>query len=107
MLSNFLDVIFIVSNDDKYAFTLGKQESASWNPGSDLDGPPSINYAYADKKVTVALKCSTEGNNEFQAFGEDPVNHYRFQLTHKCACWNGCSSNEIVEKYHSHSVFLS
>ena len=80
--------------DDKYAFTLGKQESASWNPGSDLDGLPSINYAYADRKVTVLLQCSPEGNNELQAFGEDPVNNYKFQLTHKCACWDGCSRKE-------------
>ena len=81
-----------VSNDGKYTFTLGTQESASWNPGSGLDGVPSVNYTYADKKVTVLLQCSAEGNNEFQAFGEDLINHYKFQLTHKCACWNGCSS---------------
>ena len=53
---------------------------------------PSINYAYIDKKVTVLLQCSLEGNNEFQALGEDSINNYKFQLTHKCACWNGCSS---------------
>ena len=87
-------MLSLVSMDDKYAFTLGKQESASWNPGSDLDGLPSINYAYADRKVTVLLQCSPEGNNELQAFGEDPVNNYKFQLTHKCACWDGCSRKE-------------
>ena len=86
-----MGLLYIVSKDEKYTFTLGKQESASWNPGSDFDGIPSINYAYGDKKVSVLLQCSPEGNNEFQAFGEDPINNYKFQLTHKCACWNGCS----------------
>ena len=83
---------YLVSNEGKYTFPLGTQESASWNPGSDSDSIPSINYTYMDKKVTVLLQCSLDGNNEFQAFGEDPVNNYKFQLTHKCACWNGCSS---------------
>jgi hypothetical protein len=85
-------VLSLVSNDEQQTFTLGTQESASWKPGSGVDGVPSVNYVYADKKVSVLLQCSTEGNNEFQAFGEDPVNTYKFQLTHKCACWNGCSS---------------
>ncbi len=53
----------------------------------------------------MLLQCSAEGNNEFQAFGEDPINNYRFQLTHKCACWNGCSSNKMVEKYHFQFIF--
>jgi len=37
---------------------------------------------YGDKKVIVSLQCSTDGNNEFEAFGENPVNTFRFQLTH-------------------------
>ena len=97
-----MNVICLVSNDEKTTFTLGTQDSASWNPGSDLDTLPSINYAYGDRKVTVLLQCSAEGNNEFQAFGEDPINNYKFQLTHKCACWNECSSKEIVRKNHFH-----
>jgi hypothetical protein len=54
----------------------------------------------------VLLQCSAEGNNEFQAFGEDPINNYKFQLTHECACWNGCSSNRMVKKYHFHFFIL-
>jgi len=84
--------LYLVSNDGQQTFTLGTQESASWNPGSDLNDVPSVNYVYGNKKVSVLLQCSTEGNNEFQAFGEDPINTYKFHLTHKCACWNGCSS---------------
>ena len=91
-LCHLLKVNCLVSKDDKHTYTLGTQESASWNPGSDVDTLPSVNYAYAEKKVTVFLQCSIDGNNEFQAFGEDPVNHFRFQLTHKCACWNECSN---------------
>ncbi|UJR12774.1 hypothetical protein I4U23_016948 [Adineta vaga] len=81
-----------ISKNEKHTFPLGTQGSVSWNVGSDLDTIPSINYSYKNKKVTVLLQCSIEGNNEFQAFGEDPKNNYKFQLTHKCACWNGCSS---------------
>ena len=90
-------MLCLVSKDEKHTFTLGTQESASWNPGSDLDSLPSVNYGYAEKKVTVLLQCSPEGNNEFQVFGEDPLNSYKFQLTHKCACWNGCSSGNEWE----------
>ena len=104
---DLLDVTCLVSNDEKYTFTLGTQQSASWNSGSDLDVLPSVNYAYGDKKVTVLLQCSAEGNNEFQAFGEDPVNNYNFQLTHKCACWNGCSSRRMVKKNHLLFIFCS
>ncbi|CAF1656613.1 unnamed protein product, partial [Adineta ricciae] len=61
-----------ISNDNQQTFPLGIQESASWTPGSDFNSVPSINYIYKRKKVTVLLQCSPEGNNEFQAFGEDP-----------------------------------
>ena len=98
---------YLVSNEGKYTFPLGTQESSSWNPGAELDSIPSINYSYKNKKVTVLLQCSSDGNNEFQAFGEDPKNNYKFQLTHKCACWNGCSSNRMIETYHLNSVPLS
>jgi len=71
---------------------LGTHESAWWDITSDENAIVSLNYVYRDKKVNVFLQCSEEGNNEFQAYGEDPVNTFRFQLTHKCACWNGCSN---------------
>jgi len=54
-----------------------------------------LNYVYGDKKVNILLQCSTEGNNELQAFGEDPVNTFKFRFTHKCACWNGCSRKSV------------
>lgn len=88
----YLYSIDLVSNDEQFTFTLGTQESARWNPGTGINDSPSVNYEYADKRVSVLLQCSTEGNNEFQAYGEDPINTYKFRLTHKCACWNGCSS---------------
>jgi hypothetical protein len=85
-------MLCLVSGDGKETFTLGTQESAWWDAESDVNGVASLNYVYANKKVSVLLQCSTEENNEFQAYGEDPVNTYKFQLTHKCACWNQCSS---------------
>ena len=83
--------LYLVSNNGQESFAVGTQESAWWDAGSDVNILPSVNYVYGDKKVKVLLQCSNEGENEFQAFGEDPVNTFRFQLTHKCACWNGCS----------------
>jgi hypothetical protein len=96
----------LVSGDGKETFTLGKQESASWNPGSGSNDIPSVNYVYGAKKVDVLLQCSSEGDNEFQAFGEDPVNTFKFRLTHKCACWNGCSSKSILRNLFHFSILL-
>ena len=66
----------LVSRDGQETFTLGNQESASWNPGSGSSAAPLVSYVYGDKKVNVLLQCSTEGNNEFEAFGESPVNTF-------------------------------
>jgi len=93
MFSCLYSILYLVTNDRQETFTLGTQESAWWDAGSDVNSLPSANYVYGDKKVSVLLQCSNEGNNEFQVFGEDPVNTFKFQLTHKCACWNGCSRN--------------
>jgi len=82
----------LVSNNGQETVMLGTHESAWWDITSDENAIVSLNYVYGDKKVNVFLQCSEEGNNEFQAYGEDPVNTFRFQLTHKCACWNGCSN---------------
>lgn len=79
-----------VSYDGQETFTLGTQESAWWDSAFDTNGVASLNYVYGNKKVSVSLQCSEDGNNEFEAFGENPVNTFRFQLTHKCVCWNAC-----------------
>ncbi len=42
--------------------------------------------------MTVVLECKNDGPTEFEAFGVDPINNYKFRLADKCACWNGCSS---------------
>jgi len=70
-------IISLVSNDEQQTTALGTQESAWWDAGSGVNSVPSVNYVYGDKKVSVLLQCSTEGNNEFQAFGEDPVNTFK------------------------------
>ena len=81
----------LVSKNEQKTFTLGTQESAWWDVTSGENAVASLNYDYGDKKVQVLMKCSEEGNNEFEAYGEDPVNTFKFQLTHRCACWNRCS----------------
>jgi hypothetical protein len=78
-----------ISIDGALTFILGEQDSAVWDAGSDVD-KPSISYAYGEKRVTVSLECGTEGNDDLEALGEEPMNNYKFRLTHKCACWNGC-----------------
>ena len=75
-------------------YNLGNQETATWNAGGGSD-PPSVTYAHAGRVVTVKLQCSTSGTEEFEVLGEDPKNFYTFRLTHKCACWDGCSSEQI------------
>ena len=92
VFSRLFSIGCLVSNNGQETLTLGKQESAWWDAGQAVYSLPSVNYVYGDKKVSVLLQCSKEGNNEFQAFGQDPVNTFKFQLTHKCACWNGCSN---------------
>jgi len=98
----FIDfVLDLVTLDDIYGFNLGTQDTAKWNPGTDLDELPSISYSHKEQEEkfdTVQLVCSTGGLNRFEVLGESPKNTYTFRLTHKCACWNGCSSERIVEK---------
>ena len=74
-----------------FIFAIGKQESASWNPGTPSTSP-SVTYTYDGKRVIVALQCSPTGAEEFEVIGELEENVYHFRLTHKCACWDGCSS---------------
>ncbi len=87
-----------MSTNGQYGFVLGTQESALWNPGAGTGDNPSIAYSYDEKRVIVLLQCSTTGMEEFEILGESPTNMYTFRLTHKCACWDGCSSKEILKK---------
>jgi hypothetical protein len=78
--------------DGQFTFILGTQESAQWSAGAGLDSLPQVSYSSGEKRVTVVLECKNDGPTEFEAFGEDPINNYKFRLADKCACWNGCSS---------------
>ncbi|CAF3746268.1 unnamed protein product [Rotaria sordida] len=82
-----------ISMDGQLSFTLGTQDSAKWNPGDGLGSLPSISYSAGEKKVTVILQCATDDTNEFEALGEPSINNYRFILTNKCACWDGCATS--------------
>jgi hypothetical protein len=77
--------------DGLYTFPLGTQESAVWNAGAGLGSLPSVTYSSGEKRVAVTLECVRDGTKGFEALGEDPMNYYKFRLTHKCACWDGCS----------------
>ena len=82
--------VALVSKDLKLRFTLGTQDSAKWNPGAGLGDVPSVSYSFGPKQVQVSLVCSDSTTAEFEPLGESPINMYKFRLTHKCACWDGC-----------------
>jgi len=88
----FYFVFYLVSLDGAFQFALGTQESAVWSVGAVVGIPPQISYSIGEKKVTVFLQCPIAGEEQFEALGEDPIDNYKFRLTHQCACWNGCSS---------------
>ncbi len=78
--------------DGQFTYAIGTQESASWNPGTGTNDSPSVSYSNGEKRVIVSLECSVTGVEKFEALGESPTNTYTFRLTHRCACWDGCSS---------------
>ena len=78
-----------------FTFVIGTQDSAQWSPGAGLGSSPSVSYSYNEKQATVSLQCGSEGDNQFEALGEDPINTFKFRLTHKCACWDGCKSKKF------------
>ena len=98
MYSNILGYFFYIFHfyvgavEGGSAISLGPQTSASWSPGDETSEYPSISYYQGERKTIVILKCSTSGETIFQVVGEDPPLVYLFILTHKCACWDGCSS---------------
>ena len=78
--------------NEEYSFAIGMQETAVWSTGTGTGDGPSITYTHGEKLVRVILQCSSTEVAEFEVLGEGPTNVYTFSLTHKCACWNGCSS---------------
>ncbi len=88
----FYFVFYLVSFDGILQFALGTQESAVWSAGAGLGSPPQVSYSLGEKKVVVFLQCPDAGEEKFEALGEDMINNYKFRITHKCACWNGCGS---------------
>jgi len=81
-----------VSMDGALTFVLGTQESVKWNQGSGPGTNPFIQYSNAEKQVQVDLICVQNTPDTLIALGENPINTYKFQLTGKCACWNGCQA---------------
>ncbi|CAF0825271.1 unnamed protein product [Adineta steineri] len=88
---NCIDVaVCQISRDKENVFSLGEQESAIWNPGEGPDDSPSITYRSGIREASVTLICATDETNKLEVLGEDPEDYYKFRLTNKCACWNGC-----------------
>ncbi len=92
IVSLFYFLFYLVSLDGIFQFALGTQESAVWSAGAGLGNIPQVSYSSGEKQVIVLLQCPVAGEEQFEALGENPINTYKFRLTHKCACWNGCSS---------------
>jgi hypothetical protein len=78
--------------DERYTFSLGTQDTATWNDGSSFGFDPSISYIYNQKITRVTLECVPNGTELFEAVGEVGMNTFEFRLRNKCACWNGCKS---------------
>ena len=91
-----LSIWYLVTADGQSTYSIGFQDTAVWNPGSDAGDSPSINYVAKDQRTIVRLECSTTGQEEFEVFGEGPETLYLFRLTHKCACWNACTGKNSV-----------
>jgi hypothetical protein len=68
----------------------------SWHVKNDSVDDLSIRYRYDSRQVIVELVCSTNGSENFEVFGEHPGLTYTFRLTHKCACWNACTSKDLM-----------
>ena len=85
----------LVSTDGQFIFTIGTQESAIWNSGTATKSNPTISYTYQDKHALVELLCAADDANQFDALGEIATNEFRFQLTHKKACWKKFEGNSI------------
>ncbi len=95
-LFRLIDFLFgLVSMDGTLTFIIGTQNSVRWSDGAGLGQNPSVIYS-ADTKISVVeLICSTDETNTLEALGEGPPEIYKFRLTTKCACWNGCKGKEI------------
>jgi len=75
------------------SWVLAYHKDVSWHVKNHTDNELSIHYNYDSRKVIVELICSTNGSENFVVEGEHPALTYTFRLTHKCACWNACTSN--------------
>ncbi len=82
--------IFLVSKDKTLTFVLGRQDSAKWDAGAGPGTNPTISYSFDAKQALIELQCATDETNQLEAIGEGPINVYKFRLTNKCACWDGC-----------------
>lgn len=80
----------LVAKDGIHVYILGTQESAKWNLGTAMNDTATITYSTNIRTTVVHLQCSTSGEEEFEVLN-DPT-FFVFRLSHKCACWNGCSS---------------
>jgi len=63
-----------------------------WKSFDNYGETPYITYSKGQRRVVVILQCTNSGEKKFEFLGVFTPDNYVFQLTHKCACWNACSS---------------
>jgi hypothetical protein len=84
LYSTYRFISSLVSMDGLLTFVIGKQDTAKLN----VTGPnPTIIYTVDMKTTQVELVCSNGSTNNFEAFGQGPVETYKFRLTSKSSCW--------------------
>jgi len=71
---------------------LNTHDNVKWNTKNDI---PSITYTSLNRTTTVELVCSKKDVSLFEVLNDTALNDYKFRLTHKCACWNGCGGKRV------------
>ena len=92
-------ILNLVSDDGQYEIILGKQDSAQWDVGTGASNP-LLKYSYNDptsgqRNVEIELICNDDPQGDLVVVGEPSIGLYKFQLSSKCSCWNGCKGEQF------------
>lgn len=79
-----------ISENGRASLRLSTHENAKWNAKFDIDDVPSITYTSFNRTTIVELVCPDDDVSLFEVLNDTSINTYKFRLTHKCACWDGC-----------------
>lgn len=85
---------YLVDPNSQNQFTLSRQDSAKWDAGAGSGSDATLKYSLQDgavlRQVEITLKCDTNVDGDLVSLGEFGTALYKFELTSKCACWDGC-----------------